>query len=146
MGAQRAYLYTSAAVERYVTEEGSSRVDALYREAHAGNLMIGFSVWNIGEVAVVLDKYEKRGVIGDAREVFASFIGETRLLARLSQLSLVSLKYDVLASTIGYVFKHGIYIADAVQFASARGFDAFLTYDKRLARLAEVEGLKLYPG
>jgi len=58
MGAQRAYLYTSAAVERYVIEEGGSRVDALYREAHTGNIKIGFSVRNIGEVAVVLDKYE----------------------------------------------------------------------------------------
>jgi len=146
MGAQKVYLDTSAIVKRYVIEEGSSRVDALYREAHTGNIKIGFSVWNIGEVAVVLDKYEKRGVIGDAREVFARFIGEMRLLTRLNQLSLVSLKYDVLISAIGYVFKHGIYIADAVQLASARGFDAFLTYDKRLARLAEVEGLRLYPG
>jgi len=58
----------------------------------------------------------------------------------------VSLKYDVLISAIGYVFKHGIYVVDAVQLASARGFDAFLTYDKRLAKLAEVEGFRLYPG
>jgi len=146
MGVQSVYLDTSAIVKRYVVEEGSANVDALYREAYRGRLKVGFSVWNIGEVAVVLDKYERRGVLRDAKAVFEKFIGETRLLLRLNQLKLVPLSHNLLISAVGYVFKHGIYIADAVQLASARGFDAFLTYDRRLARLAEAEGLRLYPG
>jgi len=136
-------LDTSAIVKRYVIEEESASVDALYEEAHAGKLRIGFSIWNIGEVAVVLDKYERRKITKDAKAIFMKFIGETRLLVKLNQLKLIPLNVELLAKAIGYVFKHGIYLADAVQLASAKEFEAFLTYDRKLARIAEMEGLKL---
>jgi len=136
-------LDTSAIVKRYVIEEESASVDILYEKAHAGKLRIGFSIWNIGEVAVVLDKYERRKITKDAKAIFMKFIGETRLLVKLNQLKLIPLNVELLAKAIGYVFKHGIYLADAVQLASAKEFEAFLTYDRKLARIAEMEGLKL---
>ncbi|MBS7247319.1 MAG: type II toxin-antitoxin system VapC family toxin [Candidatus Jordarchaeales archaeon] len=137
------YLDTSAIVKRYVVEEGSSRVDEFYDEAHAGRATLGFSIWNIGEVAVVLDKYERRDVLSDAKQVFARFVGETRLLAKLNQLKLVPLNSAVIFAATKYVFKHGIYVADAIQLASAREFNLFLTYDKKLSRIAKDEKLKL---
>ena len=143
MGGESVYLDTSAIVKRYVAEEGSEQVDGIYDGAYAGRARIGFSVWNVGEVAVVLDKYERRGVIGDAKRVFELFLGETRLLARLNQLRLVPLSFKVIATAVSYVFKRGIYVADAVQLASARDFDAFLTYDERLARVARAERLSV---
>ncbi|MBS7611728.1 type II toxin-antitoxin system VapC family toxin [Candidatus Bathyarchaeota archaeon] len=137
------YLDTSALVKRYVVEEHSDRVDELYSESYAGRVRIGFSVWNIGEVAVVLDKYEERGIVEDARIVFARFIGESHLLVKLNQLKLIPLNFRVVVEAVNYVFKHGIYVADAVQLASAEGFDTFLTYDEKLAQIAKIEGLNV---
>ena len=142
MNVRSVYLDTSALTKRYVVEDGSAGVDELYEEAHSGKIEIGFSIWNVGEAAVVLDKYERRGVIKNAKATFTKFIGETRLLAKLNQLKLTLLNLRILIEAAGYVFKHGIYVADAVQLASAKGFDAFLTYDRKLAEIAKTEGLK----
>jgi len=143
MAVRSVYLDTSAIVKRYVVEEGSDRVDELYEGAHAGKIKIGFSLWNVGEVAVVLGKYHKRGALKDPKATFSKFIGETRLLTKLDQLKLISLNTRIIIESVNYVFKHGIYVADAIQLASAKNFDGFLTYDKKLAQIAKMEGLKL---
>ena len=143
MNVRSAYLDTSAIVKRYVVEEHTARVDELYNEAHAGRITIGFSVWNIGEVAVVLDKYQKRGFLNNARAVFEKFIGETRFLIKINQLKLISLNSKTMILATSYVFKHGIYIADAVQLASAKGFDEFLSFDKEIAQIARIEGFNV---
>jgi len=143
MSDQTIYLDTSAIVKRYVIEEETNRIDKIYEKAHAGKIRLSFSVWNIGETAVVLDKYHRRGILGNAKEVFSKFIGETRLLVKLGQLKLVPLNLKILIESTTYIFEHGIYIADAVQLASAKGADSFLTFDKKLAQIAEIEGLKV---
>lgn len=143
MDARSVYLDTNAIVKRYVEEEHTDRVDELYDKAHAGEVVIGFSTWNIGELAGVLDKYERRGVLTNAKTLFEKFMGETRLLVKLGQLKLIPLNLKVITSAISYVFKHGIYIADAIQLTSAKDFKAFLTYDKRLAQVARAEGLNV---
>ena len=143
MSVRSVYLDTNAIVKRYVVEEHTDRVDELYDKAHAGELIIGFSTWNIGELAGVLDKYERKGVLTNARALFEKFIGETRLLVKLGQLKLIPLSLKIIISAISYVFKHGIYIADAIQLTSAKDFDALLTYDKRLAQVAHIEGLNV---
>lgn len=143
MSVQSVYLDTSAIVKRYVLEEGSDKVDEFYRGAHAGKTRLAFSVWNIGEVAAVLDKYEKRGVLKNAKALFEKFLGETRLLTKLGQLKLIPLNFKILIQATGYVFKHGIYVADAIQIASAKNFEVFISYDKKLARIANLEGLKI---
>lgn len=91
----------------------------------------------------MLEKYHRRGILGNAKEVFSKFIGETRLLIKLGQLKLIPLNLKILIESTTYVFKHGIYIADAIQLASAKHADSFLTFDKELAQIAEVEGLKM---
>ncbi len=84
MSVRSIYLDTSAIVKRYVVEEHTDRVDELYSDAHAGRTKLAFSIWNIGEVAVVLDKYERRGILDNARIVFAKFIGEITYLFEYS--------------------------------------------------------------
>lgn len=143
MSVRSVYLDTSALVKRYVLEEHSDSVDRIFNRAHAGRIKLGFSVWNIGEIAVVLDKYEKKSIIENARAVFERFIGESRLLVRLGQLEIVPLSFRVIIKAVDYTFKHGIYVADAVQLASAEGFEGFLTYDRMLAQTAMSEGFKL---
>ena len=56
-----AYLDTSAIVKRYVEEPGSEVISGIYNKVLSGELKLAFSVWNIGEVLGVLDKYFKRG-------------------------------------------------------------------------------------
>ena len=146
MGVRSVYLDTSAIVKRYVLEEHTEQVDGIYDAAYAGDIRIGFSTWNLGEVAVVLSKYERKGILDSAKAVFNRFMGETRLLVKLGQLKLIPLSFRVIISAISYVFKHAIYVADAVQLASAGGFEAFLTYDKRLAEVAQAEGFRLLHG
>ncbi len=143
MSVRSVYLDTNAIAKRYVVEEHTGRIDELYDRAHAGEMIIGFSTWNIGELAGVLSKYERRGVLTNAKDLFEKFMGETRLLMKLGQLKLIPLNLDIIVSAIGYVFKHGIYIADAVQLTSAKDFDAFLTYDKKLVQVARTEGLNV---
>lgn len=143
MGGKRVYLDTSAIVKRYVEEEHSDVVDEIYDGAHAGRIEIGFSLWNIGEVAAVLSKYARRGVLEDPKAVFERFVGESRLLSRLGQAEVVPITYGLMSSAVGYVLKHSMYIADALQMASAENFDEFLTFDEELARVARSEGLKV---
>ena len=143
MSDQTIYLDPSAIVKRYVIEKETDKIDKIYEKAHAGKIRLSFSVWNIGETAVVLDKYHRRGVLENEKEVFSKFIGETRLLVKLGQLKLIPLNLKMLIESTAYVFKHGIYIADAVQLASAKHADGFLTFDKKLVQIAKVEGLKV---
>lgn len=143
MSAQTVYLDTSAIVKRYVTQEESNYIDEIYDRAYSGKLKIGFPIWNIGEVATILSKYEKKGILKDCKEVFEIFLGETRLLTKLEQLIIIPLSLEIIIKATSYIFKHKIYIADAIQLASAIEFDGFITYDKTLTNIAKSEGLKL---
>ena len=50
-------LDTSTIVKRYIVEEETNRIDKIYEKPHAGKIRLSFSVWSIGETAVVPDKY-----------------------------------------------------------------------------------------
>jgi len=92
---------------------------------------------------VVLDKYHRRGVLENAKEVFSKVIGEARLLVKLGQLKLIPPNLKILTEFATYVFRHEIYIADAVQLASAKRADSFLTFDRKLVQIAKIEGSKV---
>lgn len=68
----------------------------------------------LGEVAVAFDKYMRRGIIDDSREVFKKFLGEIRLLVKIGQAAIVPIDNKTIIKAIKYIFKYGIYIADAV--------------------------------
>ncbi|ABL79089.1 type II toxin-antitoxin system VapC family toxin [Thermofilum pendens] len=144
MGVRSVYLDTSAIVKRYVVEEGTDVLDEIYAGAYAGDVTIGFSLFNIGEVAVVFDKYRRRGVIADVNDCFSKFLSEVSTLARLGSLRVVRISKPILVESVRYVFRYGVYIADALQIASAKNFEAFLTFDERLAEVAVKEGLRLF--
>lgn len=118
------YLDTSAIIKRYITEEQSDRVLEIYDQCYSGKLTLGYSVWNIGEVAVVLDKREKRGDIGNGKAIFLGFLRETLTLLTVRCVKIVPIE-PVLPRAVEYVFKYRIYFADALQIASAKNFDAF---------------------
>ena len=57
------YLDSSAVAKRYVEEKGSDLVDRIYSRAEAGDLQMAFSIWNVGEVLGVLDRYRMRKIL-----------------------------------------------------------------------------------
>jgi hypothetical protein len=142
------YLDTSALVKRYVEEPGSKIIDEIYRDAYRGVGKLGFSYWNIAEVAVVLDKYERKLGL-DARKLLRNLLRESSTLSRLRRLVVVSVSPLILRASLRLVLKHHIYVADALQLVSAKsiGDCTFVTGDRELARVAEAEGLNtLYTG
>ncbi len=142
------YLDTSALVKRYVSEPGSNVVDSMFSKCYRGISKISFSYWNVAEAAVVFDKYERRLDL-NARELLRNLVREMETLARLRRLVIVDISPQILKETIKLVLKHHIYVADALQVASAikTGSSILVTGDKDLARIAETEKLKtIYAG
>ncbi len=139
------YLDSSAIVKRYVLEPGSNTVRNIYLKAYAGENLLSYSIWNIGEV---LGAFSKARITGRVDEntyntIRRRFLLETRRLVKLGILLIVPLKMSILKSSWNLIEKHHIYEADAVQVASAKhvGATLFLTGDERLHQVAVNEGL-----
>ena len=138
------YLDTSALVKRYVVEPGSEVVDTVFRDAYRGLAVVSCSSWNIAEAAVVFDKYGR--ILGlNVRELMRSMMRELRILSRLHMLRVIGITPTLIRNSIQLVFKHHIYVADALQITSAKTLNSskFLTGDKKLAKIAEQEGLQV---
>jgi len=120
-------------------------VGDIYERTLNGELKIAFSVWNIGEVLGVLDRYFKRKWLEkkDYEMAHLQFIGETLRLIRLKLVKIIPLRTKLLIPTWNPAEKYQIYQADALQITSAKYIDAssFLTGDKRLYEVATEEGL-----
>lgn len=140
------YLDTSAIVKRYIQEEGSDVVASAYSNAWRGEAKISFSLWNIGEVLGVLDRYYRRGWLTeeDFKLARGEFIGETLRMLKLRILRIVPVKASIVVESWRLVEKYHVYQADAIQVASSREVNAeeFYTGDKTLCAIAELEGLK----
>jgi predicted nucleic acid-binding protein len=68
------YLDTSTIVKRYVSEAGSEVVDELFKDAYRGVKILSISYWNIAEIVVVFDKYER--ILGlNAKNLLKNFLG-----------------------------------------------------------------------
>jgi predicted nucleic acid-binding protein len=136
------FLDTSAIVKRYVLEPGSSLVDEVYSNAYRGLVKLAFSYWNIAEAAVVFDKYERRLGL-NARRLLSSLLSESATLSRLRRLLVVGVSPSILRESVELVLRHHVYVAEALQVASAKSIksDRFVTGDGDLARIAEAEGL-----
>ncbi len=53
------YLDSSTISKRYIIEKGTDTADLIFDECEIENTKIYFSIWNIGEVLGVFDKYHK---------------------------------------------------------------------------------------
>ncbi len=144
------YLDTSAIVKRYIVENGSDIVNELYEKCLNGDLILSFSIWNIGETIGVFDKYYRRGWITreDYENVTLKFKIETRRLIKLKLLKIVPVKSSLLVKTWPLMIKYHVYEADALQIVSAKTLNARLvTGDNMLNNIAVREGLDtLYLG
>lgn len=139
------YLDSSAVVKRYVLEPGSDVISKVYCKALDGELILSFSVWNIGEVLGALDKYYKRGWLSmqDYEKARYQFIGETIRLSKLKLLKIIPVKTRLLIQTWPIIEKYHVYEADALQIVSAKRVDAKKLYtgDKQVHEIATKEGI-----
>ncbi len=140
------YLDTSAIVKRYVAEPGSDKVRDLYLKAYSGEVLISFSVWNIGEFLGVIDRARRSKRLGeyDYDLVRRRFLGETMRMVKLKIASITPLKMRILRDSWILLEKYHIHEADALQIASAKYIESerFLTGDERLHEVATEERLE----
>jgi len=129
-----------------VEEPGSGLARELYLKAYSGELVLSFSLWNVGEVLSVFDRARRLGRLGGEAYSAARrrFLLETRRMSRLGSLILVPVRARLLAECWRLVEKYHIYEADALQITSARWVEAktFLTGDGRLRDVALEEGFE----
>ena len=142
---QKVYLDTSALVKRYLKEEGTQVVDSHFEKCYDGDADLIISQWNIGEAAVVFDKYQNRKVIRNAKKSFELLYNEVSLLVKLGSFKIVPVMGEIIGSSIVLVFAHHIYIADAIQIETCKqaACQLFVTFDTKLDAIAEKEGLTI---
>ena len=145
MREQIIYLDSSAIVKRYIMEPGSSVVRELYLKAYSGEIILSYSIWNIGEVLGVFNRARNTGRIDSEAYKIAKkrFLLEIRRMIKLGATIIVPLKTRFLRNCWRLIEKHCIYEADAIQIVSAIHVNAsqFLTGDKRLHEIAVKEKL-----
>ena len=146
MKGQVVYLDTSAIIKRYIKELGSDFVRNTYLKAYSGELILSYSLWNIGEVLGVFNRARNTGRLdsGTYNTVRKRFLLETRRMLRIGLAVVVPLKARIIMNSWELIEKHHIYEADAIQISSARNVNAskFLTGDEKLHEIAGKEGLE----
>ena len=143
MIAARVYLDTSILVKRYVKEADSETADAIFHMAQRGEAVICTSEINLGEAAVVFDKYSRKVGL-DARGRLQTMLSELHSLERSSAFEIYPVSSQIIRKSITILLEHHIYIVDAVQLETcveAEG-TVFLTADRELRAVAERIGLK----
>jgi len=142
----KVYLDTSSVVKRYVNETGSEQVDLIYAKAEAGSWQIVISLWNIGEVLGVLDRYRSRKLIDNEAlmKSTANFLAESEKMIRLGSMQILPLALSILTETYSLTLKHHIYEADAVQVATSKLSESklFLSADRFLLSAAQAENIE----
>jgi len=145
---KRVYLDSSAIVKRYVKERGTEVVDLVFDNAELGNVKIFFSIWNIGEVLGVLDRYRRRNLISskEFESALGKFASEFLKLVKLHQLDLIPLYSDIIADSLDIILRYHIYEADAIQIVSSKycNSEVFLTADKQLVEIAKDLGINAF--
>ncbi|MDT7889700.1 MAG: hypothetical protein RQ885_12110 [Desulfurococcales archaeon] len=100
----------------------------VFRDAYRGLAVVSYSSWNIAEAAVVFGKYG--GILGlNVRELMRSMRRGLMILNRLHMLRVIGITPTLIRNSIQLVFKHHIYVADALQITSAKTINSskFLT-------------------
>ena len=145
MNGKSVYLDSSAIAKRYLAEDGSETVDALYRRAEAREVRLAFSLWNVGEVARAIAKAERLRWISKKQAGAATwaFLRESLKLRDLGVLRTIPVRGDLLAKALTLLLREGIGQADGLQIATCKEFgaSALVSADRRLLEVARSEGL-----
>jgi uncharacterized protein len=138
------YADTSALIKRYVHENGSEQVIALFDEFP----IIGTAVLTQVEMASAMAKAVRLGWVDEAEIAAAwqDFISHWLSYTRLPNTTLI------LERAASLIWRHGLRAYDAVHLASAmvwkdmtRDEVTFACYDQNLELAARKEGLRTWP-
>jgi predicted nucleic acid-binding protein len=137
------YLDTSMLTKRYVKEENSDIADNYFHQAQNGEIIICLSEINLGEAAVVFDKYSRKTGI-DARARLQTMLSELKSLERSSSVELHPVTSHIIQSAIKIVLEQHIYIVDAIQLETFvdTGSSVFCSADKELNKIARKLGIE----
>ncbi len=143
MEESRVYLDTSMLTKRYVKEENSDIADNYFHLAQHGETIICLSEINLGEAAVVFDKYSRKTGI-DARDRLQTMLSELKGLERSSSVEIHSVSSRIIQNAIRTVLEQHIYIVDAIQLETCidAGSTVFCSADKELNATARKLGMK----
>ena len=145
---KKIYLDTSVIIKRYVAEQGSEAVDAIYEKAEVGQLAIAFSLWNIGELLGVLNENRRRKWLTEEEftNAIAYFDGETSKLARLKTIEIIPITTKIVTEAWNILLNYHLYQSDALQIASSvdKKSDVLLSADRRLVEACRKAKLETY--
>lgn len=148
MAVSSVYLDSSSVAKRYLAEKGTDTIDSIYESAETGKLMLFFSVWNIGELLGVIDRHRSRGQLSEKElnRTVVDFITESMKLFKLGCLVVMPLDYEILLDSWQILMAHHIYVADALQIASALKAKCpfLLTADKDVAQIAKTKRIEAF--
>ncbi len=142
MNVSRVYLDTSILIKRYVKEEDSNIADSYFHQAHRGEAIIFLSEINLGEAAVVFDKYaRKTGING--RMQLGTMLSELVLLEKFSSAEIYPVSSRIIRKAVKTVIEQHIYIVDAIQLETCIevGGTIFCSSDKKLNATARKLGI-----
>lgn len=142
------YLDSSTIMKRYVTEPGTPTTDHIFDSAESGELVVTFSLWNIGEVFGVFDERRRRGWLNEEEftETLKTLSDELFKLMRLRVLNIVPIFTPLLTNAWTIVLDHHIYEADALQITTCTHTqsDALISGDEKLVKTSRKLGLKAF--
>ena len=143
MNVSRVYLDTSILIKRYVKEENSTLADSYFHQARRGETVICLSEINLGEAAVVFDKYSRKTGI-DARNLLQAMLSELGSLERSSSVEIYPVSSQIIRKAFKAVLEQHIYIVDAIQIETCieAGTTVFCSADRGLNAAARKLGIE----
>lgn len=142
MPEQIVYLDSSALVKHYVKEPGTEVVDSIFKELETRSIKICLSMWNLGEVSGVLDRYNRKGAV-DYDETSKKFFNDIDRYVGFGSMEVVNITPLLISRSVKTLRKYHIYVADALQIETYKSVNAALlvTGDKNLRDAAIKEGM-----
>ncbi|MDS0256618.1 type II toxin-antitoxin system VapC family toxin [Thermoplasmatales archaeon AK] len=143
MNVTRVYLDTSILIKRYVKEENSNLADSYFHQAQRGETVICLSEINLGEAAVVFDKYSRKTGI-DAKKCLQAMLSELSVLERSSSVEIYPVSSQIIRKSVKAVLEQHIYIVDAIQLETCieAGTALFCSADVELNAAAKKLGIE----
>lgn len=140
------YLDTSTIVKRYAVEPGTQTVDIIFDKAEAGELVVAFSLRNIGEALGVFDERRRREWLTqkEFEQTLKNLADELLKLTRLRVLETIPIHTLILTETWKLILNYHIYEADALQITTCihSQSNALISSDKKLIKASRKTGLK----
>ncbi len=139
------YIDTSAFVKRYHDEEGSEKVDDVFREVMDGKRTAYISYWVISETINAIDKHRNRKEFteDELKKILGAIFYDVHTAIKRGFLVVTEINPEILSASWDYIINEHLSAGDALHLATAlyHGCTDFMASDKRLLKVASKMGL-----